>query len=56
MSTKKLAFSLLLIAIGLASWGDTVFDPDEWSQRTCPSTEQDGQLRAACCDGTPFPP
>ena len=47
---KKLALSLLLMMLGLASW-DAVLDHDEYPQ----TTEDEGQVRTME-DGTPRPP
>ena len=50
--SSKLALSLLLLMLGLASW-DAVLDHEDYTQST--PTEEDGQVRTAG-DGTPFPP
>ncbi len=48
--SKKLALSLLLVMLGLATW-DAVLEHEEYAQ----TAEEDGQVRAMGEDGLPAP-
>lgn len=52
--SRKLALSLLLLMLGLASW-DAVLDHEEYPQGATVSGDADGEVRAKE-DGTGKPP
>jgi len=54
--SRKLALSLVLLMLGLASW-DAVLDHEEFPQGASVSEDENGQVRATfITDGTPIPP